>query len=168
MKTISILKKLINIYFYLLVISFIALAIIPIIQYKKGKFGTFHIFSDNYDMSNLSFGKFIFVILIILVLLVIFIRAIYLLKNCLNDLHNGNYFSELVVNNFNKIGKLFLIYSVCSYVFAFIFRFFLLNSINFGIDHSLILSVIMGLFFLFLSEAFSKARNTEQENELTI
>jgi hypothetical protein len=43
-----------------------------------------------------------------------------------------------------------------------------MNDIRIGIDNTLVLLSFMGLFFMFLSEVFAKARKTEQENNLTI
>ncbi|WP_438976621.1 DUF2975 domain-containing protein [Polaribacter sp.] len=167
MATISILKKLINFYFYFLVLIFIGIAILLPILYKKGEdFGLNLI--DGYDFSTLSFGEFLTVILICLGICYLYIRAVYLIKKCLNSLSNGDYFSKLTTHNFNKAGKLFIISGISFSVFKFILRLVLLNDVKVGLNNTLILSLIIGLFFMFLSEVFTQARETKKENDLTI
>ncbi|NMH87424.1 DUF2975 domain-containing protein [Flavivirga algicola] len=167
MKTISTLKKLIDFYFYFLALGFIIWIIVIPIMFKTGKFNTLD-FLDDHDISNLSFGRFMMMILVGAILYYYFLKAIYLLKKSLNDLCNGNYFSELVISNFNEIGKSFLICGIGAAVFKFILRLVFLSDIKLGIDNFLIISIIIGLFFMFLSEVFIKARKAQQENNLTI
>ena len=167
MKTIDILKKLITIYFYLQVLGFVVLAIVVPILFSLGKFNTLE-FLDNHDISNLSFGRFMSMLLVALILAYQYVKAIYLLKNSLSDLSNGNYFSELVINNFKIIGKLFLICGVGAWLYKIVLRLAFMSDVRIGIDNILVLLTIMGLFFMFLSEVFAKARKTEQENDLTI
>lgn len=167
MKTLPILKKLINIYFYILVLGLIMLFIVVPIQFSKGKFTTLD-FLDNYDISNMNFGKFLAMLLIAGILYFQFVKAIYLLKNSLKDLSRGNYFSETVIDNFKKTGTLFLTCGIGIWFYKFVLRLILISDIRIGIDNTLMLLSIIGLFFMFLSEAFAKARNTEEENKLTI
>lgn len=168
MKTVSFLKKLINFYFYLLILSFGAVAIVLPIRYRNGKPNNLSVVVGDYNLSDLSFWKFSIILLVFLVLLSLYIRAVFLLKTCLNHLSNGNYFSILVTTSFKKAGKLFIISGICFSVFSFILGFILSNKITFIADNTLILSLIMGLFLMFLSEVFVKARKTEEENNLTI
>jgi hypothetical protein len=122
----------------------------------------------NVDFSQLSYSKIMIVIGVITALYFVYIKAIYLLKNSLDDLSSGNYFSLLVINNFNKIGKLFLISCVVEFVGRIVLRVLLEKKIGIELDSSVFLFLIMGLFFLFLSEVFAKARGFKQENDLTI
>jgi len=167
MKTISALRKLINFYFYLLTLGFIIVTIILPVLFYQDKVDKLTIF-DELDFSNLHLGEFLIIMFFVAIIYFQFIKAIYLLKKCLNDLSNGKYFSELVITNFNKIGKLFLFCGIGFSVLKFVLRILLLNDIKIGLDNSLIFSIIVGLFFMFLSEAFKKAGNLEEENELTI
>ncbi len=167
MKTLSVLKKIINFYFYFLLIGFLALTIVAPILFKLEKFNTLH-FIDYYDISSLGFGSFMIMISVSAVLYYYFLRAIYLLKNSLNDLSKGNYFSEVVISNFKEMGKAFLVCGIGFPLLEFFLRLFLISDIKLGINNALILFSIVGLFFMFLSEAFAKARKAQQENDLTI
>lgn len=95
-------------------------------------------------------------------------KTINTLKKCLPDLSNGNYFSDLVIRNFKIIGKLFLICGIGAWLSKIVLRLAFMSDVRIGIDNILVLLTIMGLFFMFLSEVFAKAKKTEQENELTI
>ncbi|TDQ21994.1 DUF2975 domain-containing protein [Tenacibaculum caenipelagi] len=169
MKTISILKKLINIYYYLILISLVGTVFgIGVFFLTRNKEMNPKILGTYVDFNKLTYPKIIIVLIIIIVLYYVYIKAINLLRNSLGDLSSGNYFSELIINNFNKIGKLFLFSSVIELVGKIIFGFLLEAKFKFELDSSMFLFLIMGLFFLFLSEVFAKAKRIEEENDLTI
>ena len=167
MKTINTFKKIITVYFYLMAICNAILFMVLPILFLQGKFTKLE-YLDNYDISDLSFGQFLLMLLVAAFLQYQYIKAIYFLKNSLTDLSTGNYFSELVIVNFKKIGKLFLICGVGGWLFKIILRLAFMSDIKVGVDHTLILLTIIGLFFMFLSEVFAKARRAEQENKLSI
>lgn len=167
MKTLSIFKKLINFYYYLSIVGFIAGVIALPILFHYDKIKKID-FIENYDISDLSIGGFLVMLIIALFFYYQFIKAIHLFRNCFKDLCNGNYFSGLVISNFKKIGIAFLIGGIGLSVYKFILRLLLVNDIKLGINNLLLLSLIFGLFFMFLSEVFAKAKLTKEENDLTI
>ncbi|MFD2726508.1 DUF2975 domain-containing protein [Hyunsoonleella rubra] len=167
MKTIQVLKKLINIYYYLLLIAFVAILVFVPIAVQQGDTSDLRII-EGYDASNISIQKLIPLMIITAIIYLLFVRAVYLLKCTLKDLSEGNYFSELIISNFKKIGLLILVCGVSYAVFKFFTRLMLLSDVRLGIDFSLITPIIIGLFFMFLSEVFAQARYTKQENDLTI
>ncbi len=175
MKTISILKKIITVYYYFAVFGFLFLTIgFPIIfGIKKNEVSLeepleLTLMDMKIDGSEMSLGAFIIMVIIAAIILFQFLRGIHLFKKSLQDLSNGNYFSALVVNNFKKIGQCFLLFGFGQWLFKIVVQLIVTNDLNLGIDNTLFLSSILGLFFLFLSEAFGKARVTKQENDLTI
>lgn len=103
-----------------------------------------------------------------LLIYIFFVRAIWLLKNSLLDLAKGNYFSELVIKNFRIIGILFLCCGIGYLLSQFITNLLILGILKIGFDDAVYFQIIMGLFFLYLSEIFSKGKKMKQENELTI
>ena len=169
MKAISILKKLINIYFYLLVIGVSATIIYTPFRLINGKMDNVHIigFSD-YDISQLRDGMFLTMLIVLLFLYYFFIKTIFLLKNCLNDLSDGNYFSDLIIKSFKKIGRLSIICGFGFSIHQFLLRFIFDNEMRLVLSNTFMISIIIGLFFMFLSEAFAQAKQTKEENELTI
>ncbi len=175
MKNISILKKIITVYYYFAIFGFLVVTIgFPIVfGIKKNKVNLeeplkLTLFDMTLDGSEMSLGAFIAMIIIAAVILFQFLRGIHLFKKSLQDLSNGNYFSELVVNNFKKIGHCFLLFGFGQWLFKIVVQLIVENDLNLGIDNTLFLSLILGLFFLFLSEAFAKAKKAKQENDLTI
>ena len=104
MKTISTLNKLIHIYYYLLLIIFvITVAVLPIL-FNLGKIKSINL-NGEYDVANLSLTQFVFIIFFNASIFILFLKAIFLLKNTLADLTNGDFFTELVIQNFKKIRK---------------------------------------------------------------
>lgn len=167
MKTVEILRKLINIYYYLLVIGFIGVTFLILIHFNNGKTADLRII-EGYDASNIGFGELLALTIIPFFIFLLFVRAVYLLKSTLKDLSEGNYFSDLVIKHFKKIGKLILICGLSYAMFKFVARLILLSDIRLGLDYSLITPIVIGLFFMFLSEVFAKAKETKEENDLTI
>ncbi|WP_345166421.1 DUF2975 domain-containing protein [Algibacter aquimarinus] len=166
MKTLKTLKKLIKFYYYFLLTGFIIFIILPIL-FTNGMVKSFNLV-EGYDFNRLELFEFSLIILVLVCIYYLFVRAIYLLKSTLKDLSEGNYFSELVITNFKTIGKLILACGISFSLYRFILRLLLLSEIKPGIDNGLIVSIILGLFFMFLSEVFAKARKTKEENDLTI
>ncbi|PWG05739.1 DUF2975 domain-containing protein [Polaribacter aquimarinus] len=172
MKSISILKKLIIFYYYFAIFGILVLTIgFPIVfNLKKNKAESLVLnFMDmNIDVVDMNLTPFIIIILIGVIIIFQLLRGIYYFKKSLNDLANGNYFSELVVNNFKKTGKCFLIFGFGQWIYRIIIQIVVLEDLKLGINNTLFLATILGLFFLFLSDAFAKAKETKQENDLTI
>ena len=166
MNTIKILKKLITLYYYLTILGFLFIIVIVPITYFKGIELPINYMND-FNIYNLSTGKFISIYIVAIFIYFQFLKGLHLFKASLKDLLNGQYFSELVTNNFKKIGSAFLICSLCFWAFNFVLSFAILKELRIGINNAPIL-LFIGLFFLFLSEVFTKARITKQENDLTI
>ncbi len=167
MKTVIILKKLIGVYYYLLLLGFICMVVVIPFLFRNGEIVDLNII-EGYGLSRMNTWKWMGILFVVASIYALFVRAIYLLKGSLNDLSSGNYFSELVIKNFNRIGKLFLICGIGFSAFRFALRLVLLRDIKLGMDNVLMLSVIIGLFFMFLSEVFAKAGRVQEENDLTI
>ncbi len=169
MKTISILKNFINVYYYLVLFIFIT----SVFAFSRSFFTQntemiSEVLEMSIDLNQLNFNERMIVLSVILVVYFMYTRAVFLLKSSLGDLPSGNYFSKLVINNFNKIGKLFLISCTVEFIGRIVLRVIMKKKIGIESDSSVFLFLIMGLFFLFLSEVFAKAGSIKQENDLTI
>ena len=169
MKTISILKNLINVYYYMVLLVFITSVFTFL-----GSFFTQNtemvseVLEMSIDLNQINFHERMIVLGVILVVYFMYTRAVFLLKSSLGDLASGNYFSGLVINNFNKVGKLFLISCLIEFTGIFVLRFVMKKKIGIESESSVFLFLIMGLFFLFLSQVFARTGSIKQENELTI
>lgn len=167
MPTIAILKKIISVYFYVLCSGFVFWIIFFPISFATNKLEILNILKE-YDLSTMNFTEFTIFMISGSVVFFIYLSAIYFLKKSLVDLSNKNYFSKKVIDSFHKSGKLILIATFCGSLFDFFVTLFISNKAVFKIEDSLFVSIIMGLFLLFLSEVFEKARQTQEENDLTI
>lgn len=168
MKTISILKKLITIYYYIMLLGLIVVIIgFPLGIINSGAFKN-NFLQEVPDDINLQSWKIYTVATLFLLIYILFVRAIWLLQNSLPDLAKGSYFSELVIKNFKIIGILFLSCGIGYLVNQFITNLLLLGVLKFGFDDAVYFQIIMGLLFLYLSKIFLKGRKMKEENELTI
>ena len=96
MKTIFLLKKLITIYYYLLLLAFgIGLVFFPMGLVLKPMFNM-KPFGQNLTL-DFSSTKEIILFALVLILAYLYVKAIYFLKCCLKDLFEGNYFTNLVM-----------------------------------------------------------------------
>jgi hypothetical protein len=168
MKTINILKKLITIYYYLMIIGFVgAIISLPVLLFTNQSYEITFL-GSKVDLGVLPLYKSLITLLLVGTLYYLFFRGVRLIKLSLNDLSEGNYFSLLVISNFKKIGTLFLICGFGSAVVKLVLGFLLVSILKVGVDTSWVIFIIIGLFFLFLSEVFSKAGELRRENDLTI
>ncbi len=168
MKAITILKKLITIYYYLMLVAFVlGVIIVPILLFTNQS-AEISFLGTKIDIGALSLYKGLAISALFVILYYFYVKAIYLIKMSLNDLGSGHYFSKTVIDNFKKIGKLFLICGVGEVLSKLIIGLFIDSKIGLEVNSSFFLFLIMGLLFMFLSEVFLKARGLKDENDLTI
>ena len=167
MKAINILKNLITWYYYLILIGLIIKIMSTINGLSHGSNFKPKVLDKVVDFSTISNTKIAIMLVIAASLYGCYFMGIHYLKESLSDLSSGNYFSEKVIRNFNIIGKLFLICGIGE-VIGKVILMGLIGEISLELESSMVLFLIMGLFFLFLSKVFLKARTLEQDNNLTI
>lgn len=168
MKTIRVLNVLISIYYYLMVLAFIAGCIMIPLSLFINQPIEMNIFGHQFSLANLPLFQVLIIVPVIFIVLGLFVRLIWFIKTTTKELETGHYFSELVIANFKKIGKLFILCGIGFFILNFILKLFIESELFMGVDSSLFIFIITGLFFMFLSEIFKKANNLEQENDLTI
>lgn len=116
---------------------------------------------------NNVYSKILFVISALNYLLII--AALYFFRGILTKFTRIKIFENSVITSFKKIGNLLLISGGLSIIVSIISQVYLEQKIalELGLNQHLII-ICMGLFFLVLSEIFKIAKNTKQENDLTI
>jgi hypothetical protein len=167
MKTIKILRELITWYYYLLAIGLLGLFIAPFFIFNNNKF-EIDINGTDVNIGDVIWHKKILTLVLVWTLYILYFKAIYHLRNSLQDLSSGNYFSDLVILSFKKAGQFLLYFAIGSFVFNFLLGLILNLTINISFSTEFLLHLIMALFFMFLSEAFLKGKNLQEENELTV
>lgn len=167
MKPATILKKLITIYYYLMGIGLFASSFALCINIFKQKQVAPKLLKGDtlYPIDSI---KVIIAEISSLFLAFLFFYTILLLRNSFDLLSKKNQFSKKVIINFKKIGVLFIICGFGELFGKLIFSSLLKNNFDINFDHSVILLPVMGLFFMYLSEIFSNAREIQTENDLTV
>ena len=116
---------------------------------------------------NNVYSKILFVISALNYLLII--AALYFFRGILTKFTRIKIFENSVITSFKKIGNLLLISGGLSIIVSIISQIYLEQKIALELGLNQHLTIIcMGLFFLVLSEIFKIAKNTKQENDLTI
>ncbi|WP_165929414.1 DUF2975 domain-containing protein [Flavobacterium rhamnosiphilum] len=123
-----------------------------------------------YKISNNNLVDKIFLILD-LISSAIFIYGIYILRKLIELFISSDIFSTEVIQKLNQIGKVFLLSTLTELIAASLI-FIPLGYNQKPIDHSWINfefpTLGLALFFMFLSEVFKKAKETKDENDLTV
>lgn len=186
MKTIQILRTLINILFYILIavfgigfIFFIILFFFP--ESLPPLLGNFSMLFSSMFSWEMYLGP-----LSSVVNFVLFIVAIFYLRKCISSFLNSDFYSEKVTTNLKKAGNIFIFIGVSTIIiqlFAILyfqnlaenmiqmkttFLITLSNILAATIDLKSVISIIIGLFFLLFSKIFENGRVLKQENDLTI
>lgn len=168
MKSLSILKTLIHIYYYLMLLAFaIGLVTAPILLFTQKKY-EISFLGDTIGLTGITLWKSIIALLLIGTIFFLYFKAIHLIKKSVDHISKGAYFTNYMTANFKKIGRLFIVIGIGATTVKTLIMLLLESKIGFNLDTSLFIFIILGLFFLFLSEAFEKASQLKKENELTI
>ncbi len=88
----------------------------------------------------------------------------------LREIEKGHYFSDKNINYFKKIGNIFIVYTINVLVLRFLLA--AINGSDFNVFNQFrgefTLLIPCGLAFYLLAEIFKRAKESEEENELTI
>jgi len=88
----------------------------------------------------------------------------------LKEIENGYYFSDKNIKYFKKIGNIFIWYTINILVLRFLLAAINKSTFNFfnELKTEFTFLIPAGLAFYMLAEIFKRAKNAEEENELTI
>ncbi len=96
------------------------------------------------------------------------VYCLYLFRETIKNIQKINLFDNKNIKNFNIIGKLLIAFSFIEVIAKFLIEL-PQGDLNLNISMSpFLITLILGLFFMVLSEIFKIAKNQKQENELTI
>jgi hypothetical protein len=116
---------------------------------------------------NDPFSKILFIVSSLNYLLLIV--ALYFFRKVLTNFVRVRVFEEVVISSFKKTGNLLTFSGFISLILSIIGKIYFEQkvSLEFGLNQHLVI-ICLGLFFLVLSEIFKIAKNSKQENDLTI
>lgn len=184
MKTINILKILIDVLYVLLLVIF-GLAVMLLIAVL---FFNEHLpfFLQGYKMLFTTFSwKLLLVPFSTAVNFILFIISVYYLRQCIKPFVASDFYATIVIINLKKVGNLFVFIGVSTILIRVIailyfqsmgpviegYGYSILKTVGVltsSIDVTTLFLMIIGLFFLLFSNTFKNARSLKQENDLTI
>lgn len=169
MKNLGILKSLIDIlYFITLLITVFLFIAVCNTAFFGGMLPGMSI--NGVKMGNPSWLSNVMMVFV-LISCMLFSYAVYLLRQTIEYFMKREFFIPKVIVNFRKIGLFIILSPVISAAAVFLYSIFendkMELTFGFGFD-SLLVSLIVGLFFMVLSEVFKIAKNLKEENELTV
>ncbi len=169
MRKLNILKSLVDFLWFVTCIPLIPL----------GLFFSIFIFINNdiiktpfeFNGSELEAPEIYIKILIVLLIMLTFIviYCFYLFRKTLRYFQRRKPFDEFVIFTFNKTGYLLIFSGISSGVLIFVFQLLFESRVrlNLGLSPYLFI-IVLGLFFMVLSEIFKIAKTAKEENDLTI
>ncbi|WP_338732455.1 DUF2975 domain-containing protein [Mangrovimonas cancribranchiae] len=169
MKTIKLLKTAIDIYYYLMLIALVfGIITLPILLFTNQSYQVNMFDSEPIDLGMLDTLETLIIVVSMIAVLGIYFVAIRLIKQTVDIMSHGNYFSDDVIINFKKIGRLFIVCAFGFSVLKLLINLVLFSQFSININSTFMIFLIMGLFMMFLSEAFASAKQMKEENNLTI
>ena len=186
MKTIKILRTLINILFYTLIAVFaIGFIFILLLLFFPNLIPM--PWSGFSMIFNQPFGWKIYLVPVsTIVNYMLLIAAVFLLRKGTSSFLISDFYNEKVTTSFKKAGYIFIFIGISTiiiqsftvvYVLGYAnnimqmktnFLITIINTIAAAVDLKSVLSIIIGLFFMLFSKIFENSRLLKQENDLTI
>lgn len=184
MKTIRTLQILINLLYYALIVVLTVTTVYYLILFIYPE-----ILPQFLQMSRMAFKIFNWELFIIPIFtyinFILFIIGIYSMKKTIPSFKNADFYSDVVIVNLRKSGRLFLFIGLSMTALKLITLIVIQNaqifkgqglqgwwnilfSIIGAIDFAMVCLIIIGLFLLLFSDSFKRAKEIEQENNLTI
>jgi len=186
MKTIQLLRTLINILFFTLIAVFAIGFMCTLILFISPDSLPLPLSGFSMLFNNLFSWQMYLVPLITGINYILFIIAIFYLKKSVSSFIESDYYSEKATTNFKKAGNIFIFIGVSTIVIQLFavqyvqsiannmlqmktnYLISILNTLAAAIDLKSVLAIIIGLFFLLFSKIFENSRILKQENDLTI
>ena len=116
-------------------------------------------------------------IIICFVVYIMYFYAITLFNLCVRQFEKRIFFDDKIIKRFKKIGSIFITNFIIIFILGKIFIIhsekIIKESTNFSVQiltklEAPLGSLILGFFFLVLSQVFKEAKKQKEENELTI
>jgi hypothetical protein len=169
MKTATQLKKLIDLFYWTLVL-WLTVATAAFVYYTF--FREYVAVEDVIDGEKLQPKWMDMVWTVILVIqFSMFLWGVYHLRKSAHQMVTGNYFSYMVSMHFKKAGNIFILLGIICLLIHFANLLYFSSLIYIGVDSQIALYafiLIIGLFFKLFSIAFAEAEVIKEENSLTI
>ncbi len=171
MKPPILLKTILDVCFFLLLLSFIGAVFLTAMTTIFGS-DFIPIELKGQTISELTPTAFV-VILAELFIGGLLVYTIYILRKLIRNFFKGKLFTRYQIASLNLIGQLIIIITLGQGLIDFIATIFLEAKLRLGLEIDLSFTsfwfiLAIGLFFIYLSKIFDNARIMKEENELTV
>ncbi len=123
---------------------------------------------DAIDLNYLSSLQTNIILLYLAGIYILYILAIKLIKDTVDQLSKGVFFTTEISRKFKNIGRYFLVIGIYGSIVKWLIDLIAFSRMTTNIEVTMLVFILFGLFFMFLSEAFAKAKSINDENDLTI
>lgn len=171
MKQPILLKTVLDICFFLLLLTFISAVVILVIALVTGE--EIILFEVNEEtVSDLSLEAFILTVAE-LFKAALFVYTVYILRKLVRNFFRRKLFTQYQIASLRLIGQLLIVITILEGLIGFAGNLLLAGRITLRISAELSFGSIwfllaIGLFFIYLSKIFNNARIMKEENELTV
>ncbi|WPY98480.1 DUF2975 domain-containing protein [Christiangramia sp. OXR-203] len=171
MKPPILLKTILDICFFILLISLIASMGIILSHLFLTSEGM-PIYLNDHIIGEITMPKIILLILAIFQA-GIFLFSVYTLRKVVHNFFKKRLFTSIQITGLNLAGRLIVLASILDAIVSFSSNLILESNLKlrFGIEStfgSFWLQLAMGLFLILLSKSFEKAKSFKEENKLTV
>lgn len=181
MKSIQLLKSLINITYYILLIGLLFYPLfmvygifadnVGILVNSSGDSTYYELNEDGYTNGGLG-GKDYVVIALSFIKSLLFFLSIHYLRKAVVRMIDVTMYDTLVSTSLGLTGNCIIIYAIFDSMFRVIKRAVYSGQFTIGLDldsfNSFIFLIILGLFFLLIGKVITRGMELKQENDLTI
>ena len=163
------LRNIFSIVFYLMIILWIIIFVLLVFSIFIDSDKILEVMSDSQNIIIDSQEALITVFIYSLISLGFWIYIIRLARNLMGNLIDGPLFTKFQVASFKIIGQFLILITLIDTLANFLFEAIFNDQLQIKFEFSTFLLVIsIGLFMVFLSNIFEKAKNYKEENQLTI
>ncbi|TBW29869.1 DUF2975 domain-containing protein [Gramella sp. KN1008] len=169
MKSSVLLRNIISLAYYSFIIVGVAVFGILIFTLIWDENMALEIFKNSDDFKITSVRALISLLTYSLISFGFWIYLFRLIRNLMDSLTSKSIFTKFQISSFKIIGQLLILVTVIDTLFSFIFEIIFTDQVHIKTGFmNFWLLIVLGLFFIFISQIFNKARLYKEENELTI
>ncbi|MFV8225552.1 DUF2975 domain-containing protein [Christiangramia aquimixticola] len=169
MKSSVLLRNIISITYYCMILFWIILLGIFIYSIFGDEESAIQLFKNSEYLKITSKAALITTLGYSLISFAFWIYLFRMIRNLMDSLTSKSIFTNFQISSFKIIGQLLIFLSILDTIFSFIFDFISKNHFRIKFDFlEFWLIIALGLFFIFISQIFHKAKALREENELTV
>lgn len=170
MKTAKLLRNFLDVLIALLALSIIiTIVMILIFSFNQGEF--LNPLPEKFKHIDVNSWKVTLFLLFFIAEYILLLIGLFFLRKSVTGLMTGNYYTEKVINHFEKAGNILIVVGLTSIFLRFLVSIVIVEKVAIDIDfttNALLFVSITGLFFKLFSSVFADAKKLKTENDLTI